>query len=781
MKLLIRKIRTLFSLILGRIFPEKSFSQIQDEIMYVSGKKGIELRKQKYKKFFARYGKEVTIEAGCFFTHPQNIVLEDGVKFNRDCKIYGSGGIYIGSHVRIGPNVFIHSANHKANSNGMPQSQSGYEFKKVSIGEGSLISANVLILPGAEIGKECFFGAGAVVPNRKYDETGRFAGNPANKIKEGNKQIATYSESEKRVALLVPDECGWKDFASTFLSNLGLPQIQVIYESDKISQFGIVFVLGQKSKDLDSKNPIYYIEQSDNTQNEKIHFQLAPDTPKKKESGSIWLLNTLHYAINRLEKANGSYTNEQHNDLDLVFSLLDKYGSQVSQRLRDRLVKLKQAHSYRFIKKDGVGINLIRKICNQDFSEAVDVNETEHLVRSAVDHLGNPKKTWILEGHINKSTYDFTRCLFYSLDESRSYDRSVSLPLILCIASGDAMNFPKTVKMVRGKENFRIKEGKENVIYLDIKSIKNYFLTNKCVESKWHLAEDSYKNNFSVVITKIRGMIRAVFQRHSLPFVQFAPWPAGYSFCFSVRYDVDRPINLSRFNELAAIQRDINGACGSWYLREKIKLNFDAHIELNKKNQELGVHIESGREDIMGKGVTSHSSPDSIYWKGASTYFNCVGSPAYVESLHVDSDYGLFLLDRSGQASNCGLFSTPLHIPLEGTTKDKDLNYYNKYKIYRNQKIKNGGMLIIGSHPDLNQELLEDAIAELDMSKGWKVTIGKAVSRVAAIYSHGNIMCWSRGDKVVLLSKKTIHDLVVLVNGTRYVCALIANVPKTVG
>ena len=147
----------------------------------------------------------------------------------------------------------------------------------------------------------------------------------------------------------------------------------------------------------------------------------------------------------------------------------------------------------------------------------------------------------------------------------------------------------------------------------------------------------------------------------------------------------------------------------------------------------------------------------------------------------MDSDYGLFLVDRSGQGSDCGLFSTPLHIPLEGTTKDKDLNYYNKYKKYKNHKIKSGGMLIIGSHPDLNQELLEDAIAELDMSKGWKVTIGKAVSRVAAIYSHGNIMCWSRGDKVVLLSKNTIHDLVVLVNGTRYVCALIANVPKTVG
>ena len=30
-----------------------------------------------------------------------------------------------------------------------------------------------------------------------------------------------------------------------------------------------------------------------------------------------------------------------------------------------RLVKLKQAHSYRFIKKDGVGINLIRKICSK--------------------------------------------------------------------------------------------------------------------------------------------------------------------------------------------------------------------------------------------------------------------------------------------------------------------------------------------------------------------------------------------------------------------------------
>ena len=34
----------------------------------------------------------------------------------------------------------------------------------------------------------------------------------------------------------------------------------------------------------------------------------------------------------QIKKANGSYTNEQHNDL-IWFSLLDKYESQVSQRL----------------------------------------------------------------------------------------------------------------------------------------------------------------------------------------------------------------------------------------------------------------------------------------------------------------------------------------------------------------------------------------------------------------------------------------------------------------
>ena len=63
----------------------REFNDIQNRLINISGDKGIRLRAKEYKMFFARYGNGVTIDAGCFFSQPQNIVLEDGVKISPGC------------------------------------------------------------------------------------------------------------------------------------------------------------------------------------------------------------------------------------------------------------------------------------------------------------------------------------------------------------------------------------------------------------------------------------------------------------------------------------------------------------------------------------------------------------------------------------------------------------------------------------------------------------------------------------------------------------------------
>ena len=86
--------------------------------------------------------------------------------------------IEIHSSVLIGPDVKIISANHKDNNSLLYE-----ESAKIKIGEGTWIGANVVILPGAQIGKNCIIGAGSIV-NKKFNDNSLISGNPAIFIKK---------------------------------------------------------------------------------------------------------------------------------------------------------------------------------------------------------------------------------------------------------------------------------------------------------------------------------------------------------------------------------------------------------------------------------------------------------------------------------------------------------------------------------------------------------------------------------------------------------------------
>ena len=90
----------------------KTFEEIQAKFSRIPGEEGYLLRKRYYRPYFLRLGKDVRIAENCHFEHPDKIVLEDDARINREGLFYGSGGIHIGRHARIGPRCFIHSANH---------------------------------------------------------------------------------------------------------------------------------------------------------------------------------------------------------------------------------------------------------------------------------------------------------------------------------------------------------------------------------------------------------------------------------------------------------------------------------------------------------------------------------------------------------------------------------------------------------------------------------------------------------------------------------------------
>ena len=100
-----------------------------------------------YCNFEAHNQGVLTIGAGCFF--------------NRYCMISAQERVTIGDRCLFGPGVRIFDNNHRHSpETGVEQALT---TAPISIGEGSWIGSNVVILKGSRIGKHCVIGAGCIV------------------------------------------------------------------------------------------------------------------------------------------------------------------------------------------------------------------------------------------------------------------------------------------------------------------------------------------------------------------------------------------------------------------------------------------------------------------------------------------------------------------------------------------------------------------------------------------------------------------------------------------
>lgn len=89
------------------------------------------------------------------------------------CYVQGGNGIYIGDDTIFAPGVKIISANHD------PKKHMAWaEAPPVRIGCRCWFGANVVILPGVELGDDCIVGAGAVV-TKSFPSSTIIIGNPA--------------------------------------------------------------------------------------------------------------------------------------------------------------------------------------------------------------------------------------------------------------------------------------------------------------------------------------------------------------------------------------------------------------------------------------------------------------------------------------------------------------------------------------------------------------------------------------------------------------------------
>ena len=110
-----------------------------------------------------RVGRNCEFAAYCDFEAHGKGVLEigEGTYFNRYCMISAHERVTIGKHCMFGPGVRIFDNNHRHSPETGVSSQ--LSTAPICIGDNSWIASDVIILKGAQIGKNCVIGAGCIV------------------------------------------------------------------------------------------------------------------------------------------------------------------------------------------------------------------------------------------------------------------------------------------------------------------------------------------------------------------------------------------------------------------------------------------------------------------------------------------------------------------------------------------------------------------------------------------------------------------------------------------
>ena len=132
-------------------------------------------------QIFGSLGKNVHLEAPIYLDYGYRTTIGSDFFSNFNLTILDGGGVEIGNHVFIGPNVGIYTANHPAD---VKRREKGYEWAlPVKIGDKVWIGGGVTILPGVTIGDNSVIGAGSIV-TKDIPANVVAAGNPCRIIKE---------------------------------------------------------------------------------------------------------------------------------------------------------------------------------------------------------------------------------------------------------------------------------------------------------------------------------------------------------------------------------------------------------------------------------------------------------------------------------------------------------------------------------------------------------------------------------------------------------------------
>lgn len=162
----------------------------------------------------ATRGKGLNISPTASFANGRNITLGDRVRIGANVSLWGGPGrgrIVMGDDSMIAPNTMLTAANYRFDD-GAPINEQAMSEADIVIGRDVWIGANVVILPGTQIGDGSIVAAGAVVRG-DWPPMSILSGNPAKAIGKrrageapATATISPASESNTRVIALIRAE-----------------------------------------------------------------------------------------------------------------------------------------------------------------------------------------------------------------------------------------------------------------------------------------------------------------------------------------------------------------------------------------------------------------------------------------------------------------------------------------------------------------------------------------------------------------------------------------------